>query len=459
MTLTLDEAPTVPFHRKLSALASGGAFLSGYINSITGVALIQITPQLDLTAWQVGIVGMSALVGALPGSFLGGWLADRYGRRPVYMIDLVAILLCAVGGFWATTFIWLVVSRLLIGVAIGADQPIATSMMVEWLPRRSRGRLLGAFVVWWFTGASIAYAVGYLLLFTGEDGWRWMALSAAVPTLVIIVLRIGTPESPRWLAREGRLSEAQAIIKKIWGQDLIIDDANSESAQLAERVPLRELLQPGYLGRIVFATTFWALSGLPQQAIYMYGPSMLKELHLEGELSVIASGVITAVFLLGSVVAVGIVNKMGRRTLAIHSFAWGAVALLILGLFPESSALIIMLLFGLYAMVIGGTQILQAIWPVEMFPTEIRAVASGITFTGVNVITVIVILLVPVGIESLGVGWVLILGALSSVLGALVCLLWGPETRHLSLAAASSIPAESPVMPIEKKLRPEILHE
>ncbi|MGI5287716.1 MFS transporter [Nonomuraea polychroma] len=99
-------------------------------------------------------------------------------------------------------------TRLLIGIAVGADYPVATSLLAEFAPRRYRGPLLGGLVVMWFVGAAVAYTIDEALLAIGDDGWRWMLASAAVPATVIILLRLATPESPRWLAKKGRTEEA-----------------------------------------------------------------------------------------------------------------------------------------------------------------------------------------------------------------------------------------------------------
>src|SRR5207244_539918 len=100
--------------------------------------------------------------------------------------------------------------------------------------------------------------------------------------------------------------------------------------------------------------------------------------HLEGSLANVGSALITVMFLVGCVIALFGVNRMGRRPLVIHSFIWSGLALLLLGIFPDAPAAVIMVLFALYAIIIGGTQILQWIYPNELFPTEVRGSAVGL---------------------------------------------------------------------------------
>ena len=119
----VDDAPLSPFHKKLALYSSGGPFLDGYVLSIIGVAMVQITPQLDLSDSAQGLIGASALIGIFLGTFVGGWLTDRFGRQLLYTIDLIAIIVCSVAQFWAADPVWLFILRLLIGMAVGADYP------------------------------------------------------------------------------------------------------------------------------------------------------------------------------------------------------------------------------------------------------------------------------------------------------------------------------------------------
>ena len=145
------------------------------------------------------------------GGFLGGWFTDKYGRKVLYLVDLVAIIGFSVAQFWVESALALFIWRLLIGIAVGADYPIATSLLAEFLPRKHRGPLLAAMVLMWFAGAAVAYLVGEILLQTmGDDAWRYVLASALVPGALFLIARSGTPESPRWLLAKGRIADADA---------------------------------------------------------------------------------------------------------------------------------------------------------------------------------------------------------------------------------------------------------
>ncbi|MFG3292310.1 MFS transporter [Streptomyces sp. NPDC048179] len=441
----VDDAPLSRFHKKLALYSSGGPFLDGYVLSIIGVAMVQITPRLQLSSSAQGLIGASALIGIFLGAFAGGYLTDRFGRQVLYTIDLVAIIVCSVAQFWADDPVWLFVLRLLIGMAVGADYPIATSLLAEFTPRRYRGPLLGGLVVMWFVGAAVAYIVGELLLKTGDDGWRWMLASAALPATVIVLLRLGTPESPRWLANKGRIEEAEDVLRKVYGPDASIADLPEEEER--ENVDLKAILRAGYGGRMLYISVFWTCSIVPLFAVYAFGPAILGALHLEGSLANVGSALITVMFLVGCVIALFFVNRVGRRPLVIHSFVWSGLALLLLGIFPDAPAAVIMVLFAAYAVVIGGTQILQWVYPNELFPTEVRGSAVGLASSASRIGAAVGTYLVPMALTGWGIGGTMIAAAAINAVGAAVSVLWAPETRGMALHEAAALPS-APAEPV-----------
>jgi len=433
----LDDAPLSAFHKKLALYSSGGPFLDGYILSIIGVALVQITPQLHLNGTAQGLVGASALIGIFLGAFVGGWLTDKFGRKVLFTVDLIAIIVCSVGQFFVGNAFLLVALRLLIGMAVGADYPIATSLLAEFSPRKWRGPLLGAFVTMWFVGAAVAYIVGDALLHT-HDGWRWMLASAALPATIIVLLRLGTPESPRWLVKHGRAEEATAVLATVFGPGTTVSDLPEE---VHENLRIGALIRAGYGKRMAFITIFWTCSIVPLFAIYAFGPKILGALGLTGSLSNYGSAFITVMFLIGCLVAMYFVDRRGRRPLIIHSFIWAGLALLLLGIFPGAPAGLILVFFALYAILIGGTQILQWVYPNELFPTEIRGSAVGLASSLSRIGAAIGTYLVPEALSHIGIGPTMIIAAVITLVGGGISMLWAPETRGLTLGESCALTA------------------
>lgn len=435
---SVEDAPLNNFHRKLAVYSAGGPFLDGYVLSIIGVVMMQIGTALQLSALWEGLIAASALIGVFFGGFLGGWFTDKYGRKVLYLIDLVAIIGFSVAQFWVESAWMLFVWRLLIGIAVGADYPIATSLLAEFLPRKERGPLLASMVLMWFAGAAAAYLIGELLLQVGgDDAWRWVLASAVIPGVLFLIARSGTPESPRWLLSKGRTAEADAVIKKVYGSDYSVADLPEPTNEL--KVSVWSLFHSGYGKRMAFVTLFWTCAIVPLFAIYAFAPKVLLALKLTGDWASYGSIAITFLFTLGCLVATKLINRMGRRKMLIHSFLWSGMALFLLGMLPDASPMMVLILFGAYAVIIGGAQVLEYVYPNELFPTEIRATAVGLATSLSRIGAAIGTYLVPISLASLGISTTMFIAAGVSLFGALISWWLAPETRSLDLQQAASL--------------------
>ncbi|WP_085679042.1 MULTISPECIES: MFS transporter [unclassified Pseudomonas] len=435
---SVEDAPLNAFHRKLTVYSAGGPFLDGYVLSIIGVAMLQITNALQLSAFWEGLIAASALIGVFLGGFLGGWFTDKYGRKVLYLVDLIAIVGFSVAQFWVESAWALFAWRLLIGIAVGADYPIATSLLAEFLPRKQRGPLLAAMVLMWFAGAAVAYVVGELLLRVGgDDGWRWVLASALVPGALFLIARSGTPESPRWLLSKGRTAEADAVIKKVYGPSYSIADLPEQSS--GKPVSLWSLFHSGYGKRMAFVTLFWTCAIVPLFAIYAFAPKVLQALKLTGDWAAYGSIAITFLFTLGCLLATLLINRLGRRKMLIHSFLWSGMSLVLLGVFPDASPTTVLVLFGAYAVLIGGAQVLEYVYPNELFPTEIRASAVGLATSLSRIGAAVGTYLVPISLASYGVANTMFAAALISLFGALISWWLAPETSKLDLQQAAAL--------------------
>ncbi|MNE20889.1 Inner membrane metabolite transport protein YgcS [compost metagenome] len=360
----------------------------------------------------------------------------------LYLVDLIAIVGFSVAQFWVESAWALFAWRLLIGIAVGADYPIATSLLAEFLPRKQRGPLLAAMVLMWFAGAATAYMVGELLLRVGgDDGWRWVLASALVPGALFLIARSGTPESPRWLLSKGRIAEADAVIKRVYGPDYSIADLPEQVSD--KPVSVWSLFHSGYGKRMAFVTLFWTCAIVPLFAIYAFAPKVLQALKLTGDWAAYGSIAITLLFTLGCLVATKLINRLGRRKMLIHSFLWSGMSLLLLGLFPDASPTTVLVLFGAYAVLIGGAQVLEYVYPNELFPTEIRASAVGLATSLSRVGAAVGTYLVPISLVSYGIANTMFAAALISLFGALISWWLAPETSKLDLQQAAALGSTS----------------
>ena len=435
---TVEESPFTPFLMKLTAYSSGGPFLDGYILVIIGIALIQLGPALQLDTFWTGMIGAAALAGLFLGGAVFGYVTDLVGRKLMYTIDLLAIIILSILQMFVTTPMELFLLRFAIGIAVGADYPIATSLLAEFAPRKYRGILLGGLIVMWYAGACTANIVGFAFANT-PGGWRWMLGSAAIPALILVLGRWGTPESPRWLASKGRTDEARAVIKQVYGPEVDIENLSEATS---EKTRYSKLFEPEYLKRIIFVGGYWMAQIVPCFAIYTFGPTILGSFGLEaGNLAILGDGLISLFFLLGCIPALFLINTMGRRPMLIWSFVFMTLAMCILGFFPTASTLIIMSAFALYAFFSGPPSVLDWVYPNELFPTDIRASAVGLCTAISRIGAAIGTFLLPFSLKSLGIGSTMLICAVITLIGLLLSILMAPETKGMTLAQSSAVPS------------------
>lgn len=438
LALSVEDVPFNPFHKLLTWRSGGGSFVDGYVLSIIGVALAHISSALAMTTLWEGLIAASALIGIFFGGFLGGWLTDRLGRRRLFFVGPVLFVLASAAQFWADSALSIFLLRLVIGIAVGIEYPVATSLLVEFMPKKYRGPRLAMLTILWFAGAATAYMVGEVILRLGGDqAWRWVLASSAVIGLALLLVRLGTPESPRWLLSKGRTTEAEAVIKKVYGSEFGLKNLPEQETRF--KVTIWNLLYAGYGARMLFVIVFWTCCIIPLFAVYAFAPKVLAALNVQGDSASIGSILITLFFVAGCVIATRIINRIGRRSMLLYSFLFSGLALLCLGLFHASAGLWILLFFAIYALFIGGAQVLTLVYPNELFPTEIRAFAVGVGTSFSRIGAAVGTYLVPISLDTLGIAQTMYIAALITLIGLLLSWLLAPETRSLNLQQAAAL--------------------
>ena len=429
----IDDAQMNPFLKKIVFFSSGGSFLDGYVLSVIGVALVQLTKALSLTPVEVAATGAAALAGIFFGSLAGGRLTDAIGRRRMFILDVTAIgvaslAACFVGAAWQ-----LIALRLLLGFFIGADYPIATSLIAEFTPRKERAIGMGVVSAAWYLGATAAAFVGFAL-YSVDNGWRLMLGSALIPCIVLFIGRHDIPESPRWLAQRGQTDAARDVMHKVFGDDVELDDEEPTRAGFAA------VFRQGYLSRVLYLGLLILCQVVPMYAMYTFGPMIMSAFGLgEGSLSVLGEALVSLFFLIGTVPAMYWLNSLGRRPLLIGSLALMALGLLIPGIWPGANVVIIIGAFIVYAFFSGGPGILQWLYPNEMFPTEVRATAVGVAIAISRIGVVASTYGLPLFLKAYGIGPTMLTGAGLLVVALVLSVFMAPETRGLTLGEASSL--------------------
>jgi putative MFS transporter len=428
--LAIDDAPLGAFHRRLAIYSCGGPFCDGYILGIIAIALAPLSQDIGLTPTWQGLIGAAALVGMFIGGALFGYLTDLLGRRVMYTLDLLLLVLASAAQFWVEDAGSLLALRFVLGVAIGADYPIATALLSEFAPKRQRGMLLAAMIGAWWLGYTASFVVGYALFHVDGASWRWVLASSAVPAALVSLLRWGMPESPRWLASKGRIREAQEIVHRYFGSNYALEEVRTV------RTDYRAIFRGSYAGRTAFVCLFWSCQIIPSFAMYTFAPELLRAFGFTDP--TLGAAVMSLFFLAGVIPAVLLVDRIGRRPLLTIPFAVTALTLASLALIPITLTTAIAVLFVLFAIFNAGSSVLQWVYPSELFPTEVRATALGFATAVSRIGAAIGTFLFPVGLLRLGVSNLMLIVSGICAVGWAVSLAFAPETRGLSLSEASA---------------------
>ena len=430
---SLEDVPFGAFHGKLAVYANGGLFCDGYILSSFGLALVTLQQHIALSQSVEGLIAAAPLIGIFVGGLIFGYVTDLVGRRFMFFADLVAFIVASLLLGIAQNAAELVILRLILGVAIGADYAIAAALIGEFMPQRSRGGALASMQVAWFVGALAAFVVGALLQAAGPDAWRWILASSGVPAALALLLRRSAPESPRWLLSKGRKAEALAAVTQALGASASIDDIADDEAPTT----FGRLMEGRYGGLVAFVGVMWLLQVTPFFAIYTFEPQVLDALRLSSAAAVVSSVVITGFFLIGSIFGMWLIERWGRRPLAIASFTASAAAFLALA--NVHGAVPIAFFFIFYALSMGPAFSLELVYPAELFPTEVRATAAGVVTAISRIGAAAGTFLLPTLLLSHGASWVMWASCVLSAVGVAIAALWAPETKGMTLAQSSGI--------------------
>ncbi|WP_312856907.1 MFS transporter [Arthrobacter mobilis] len=420
------------FLYKLTLVISGGMFIDGFILGGIGLVMPALTADLELSlAWQ-GLIGASALIGIFFGGPIGGYLADKIGRKPMFVVDLAIFLVGSAAQFFVAEAWQLFAIRLVMGMAIGADYAIGWPLLAEFSPARLRGKLLAAQEVAWYIGYLLAYALGYYMSSAIEADWRIILGMSTIPSLIVFLLRLGTPESPRWLISKGRVEEGMAVANEYMEEAEIRDMASEKR----EATSFRKLFSPEYRKATIFMCMFWFCNVTPYFAIATFAPIVLESLGVEDGLSgaLLLNGVVVA----GCVTAMLLIERVGRRMLAIPPMWISAVALVAVGLLAQVSPLVILVCFITFSFANALSTALTGVYPGEIFPTEVRGAGVGFATAFSRIGAAAGTFILPMSVEGLGVGATMLIAAGICVVGAVISQYLAPETKGLSLNEASA---------------------
>lgn len=391
----LDRLPFNRAHRKLLVASGiGWAFDAMDVGLVSFVvAAIAADPHFNLDSVQKSWVLSIGFIGMALGAALGGWFADRWGRKTVFTATMIVFGVANGAMAFSWTLAMLLAARFVIGLGLGAELPVASTLVSEFSPAAQRGRITVLLESFWAVGWIVAAAIGYFVIpNTGDWGWRWALLIGALPLLYAIVARRQLPESVRFLEAQGRDGEAERSVRYFEAASGV-EPVESRKAVKLPKIRTRELFGRRYLGVTVAIWATWFFVNFSYYGAFTWMPSLLADQFGSLTKSFGYTLAISLAQLPGYFLAAWLVERWGRRrTLSVFL----AVSALAAFLFSRSANATQVLVFGmlLSASNLGAWGVLYAVTP-EIYPTRLRGVASGAAAACGRVAAIIAPLLVP----------------------------------------------------------------
>ncbi len=422
--------------------AALGGLLFGYDTGVISGALIFIKREFGLTTAAEEIVVSGVLLGATIGAIFGGKSADIFGRRRVLLVTAAIFGIGAIASAVAPSPVILIVSRIVLGLAIGLASTNVPVYLSEVAPPHARGWVVSLFQLAVTVGIVVAYLTDYA--FAGIEGWRWMLGLAVVPALVLGTGMFFLPETPRWLIRGGHHEVAQRVLVRI--RDLPdvnaeIEEIKASLAQQAESGQWKDLLRRQVRPALVVGlglAIFQQITGI--NTVIYYAPRILQTAGFNS-----ASGAILATVGVGvvnvamTIIAMFLVDRAGRRPLLLVGIAGMIITLGVLGLSfrisnPGQLAWIsVICLMGYVASFAISLGPIFWLLIAEIYPLKIRGLAEGTAATFNWASNLIVSLTFLTLVEKLGASSTFFLYALASVVSWLFAYYFVPETKGRTL--------------------------
>ena len=423
----------------VSVIAAIGGLLFGFDTAIIAGAVRFLKVRFALSAFGEGLAVSIVLVGCMAGAWIAGTASDRMGRKRFLLISATLFFVSAVGCAIPRHLAEFLVFRFVGGLAIGSASIICPLYISEIAPARIRGALVSINQMTIVTGILLAYFVNWILVGAGPSNWRWMFAAATVPAVFFFVLVLRVPESPRWLVKQGRDEEALEVLCRVNAPGPAAAEVLSIKETLTlEQGKLSELFKPGFRTALlvgVVLAVFQQITGI--NAVIYYSPRFFETAGLARGAAILQSTIVGLVNVLFTIVAIALVDRVGRKPLLLTACGGMGISFILLGaafkfqLFSGGLVLVFTLLYvAFFAMAMG-----PIVWVViaEIFPTRIRGQAMAIATVALWFADFVVSLSFPVIADKLHESFAFWLYAGMCVVDFIFMLFFLPETKGKSL--------------------------
>ncbi|WP_241979015.1 MFS transporter [Cryobacterium sp. Hh7] len=423
-TARLDALPFTREHRRLLVGSGLGWALDAMDVGLISFVLAQLAVQWNTTDVELSWIASAGFVGMAVGAGLGGLLADRIGRRQVFALTLLVYGLAtgasALSGSVAVLIAW----RFLVGLGLGAELPVASTLVSEFAPPRIRGRIIVLLESFWAVGWTIAAVIGYLVVPSSENGWRWALAVGAAPALYAMFVRLGLPESVRFLESRGRFVQAESTVRRFErsaGVAVAHPELNPSDRDRPDRRArtggLAALWSPGLRGRTAALWLVWFCVNFSYYGAFIWLPTLLVASGFSLVHSFGYTLIITVAQLPGYAASAYLIERWGRRSTLAVFLIGSAISAALFGTATDASQVIAAgMLLSFFNL--GAWGALYAVTP-EVYPTRIRATGAGWAAGSGRIAAIVAPLTVPILRETGGTGLLFTVFAAFFVVAAL----------------------------------------
>jgi putative MFS transporter len=453
-TERLDGLPFTRKHRKLLLGSGVGWALDAMDVGLISFVMAALAVHWSLSPTELSWIGSIGFVGMAIGAALGGLLADKIGRRQVFAATLLIYGLATGAAALSTGIAMLIVLRFIVGLGLGAELPVASTLVSEFAPRRIRGRVVVILEGFWAVGWIMAALIGYFVVPVGDDGWRWALAIGVVPAAYALVVRFGLPESVRYLESKGRVDEAERIVRDYEASAGVAPPAAPSgpsasapahagadgAASVATGAALASPAEPAESAESIWSARLrkrtaalwivWFGINFSYYGAFIWLPSLLVAQGFDLVKSFGYTLIITLAQLPGYAVAAWLIEIWGRRVTLAVFLVGSAVAAGLFGL-ADSPATIIAAGMALSFFNLGAWGALYAIGP-ELYPTATRGSGTGAAAAFGRIASIIAPLLVPLLLDLGDTAMVFGVFAAAFVVAALAAFTL-PERRGVAL--------------------------
>ncbi|MDX3193433.1 MFS transporter [Streptomyces sp. MN03-5084-2B] len=435
----------LPITRRLlliRVIIGSATFFDAYTVLVIAFAMPQLVTEWHLSPTQVGAILSAGYVGQLIGAVTFGWIAEKFGRMNTLLITIVLFVSMDVACLFAWSGTSILIFRFLQGIGTGGEVPVASAYINEFIGARKRGRFFLLYEVIFPVGLMFAGIAGYFLV--PVYGWRALFVVGLIPAVLTIPLRLLMPESPRWLAANGRVEKADKVVSMLeneavkQGHVLTEPVVRPVDPTVKTRSDWRELFQGIYRRRTLMIWVLWATVYLVNNGLVTWLPTLYKQLfHLPLQTSLAYGWVTSGVGVLASVACALLIDKVGRKRWYSWAFLLAIVPLAALTVSGATTAIQVLIMATLAYAILQTISFSLYLYSAELYPTRLRAIGTGFGSAWLRAGSSVGPLLVGWIVADLGIRYVFSAFAAVALIGGIVTILFAIETRNKVLEELS----------------------